>query len=932
MPLIAIQYFHIKIYFSLPPHTHAYPQRQKERESTMRIFARVQHRALALVSNDYCLTLRYVSEAQQCLIQYTPLSQTDLTGFEEIPDRTFLGLTGILSMKKTGLVFISVITDSVHVGSPRPGENIYKVKDVEFYCLNSSEFDTLTRQRFKSDHDWEKYDTEHPCSKIRRRLTSGFYYSRDFDLTNVLQERGLQLHDYEQMYGSFDRKFLWNHSVIEELLRFRDRIMENEKKYLDQSELIVLLIRGFVKTVQINGTSGNDLMTIISKVSCARQEDSLGLSGVDEDGHVSNYIESEILYCNQSNLFAYTQVRGNVPLFYEIENPFLSNKKITFTQSKELNELAFEKHFDSVFLKHGNVVVLNSLKSRGVEEELNNRFKYFLNKKNFTYIDINFTRDALKKSSDRLTYLLENALLEIGAFCYDIKQKVYIGKQLGVFRINSLNSMEKPGLIEKHISFNALELSLNEMGETEDHIQFYSDLKRRHDSLWDENNQALIAIYEKSLSKNWRKTFDGIASKVSLYDPFYDYISTELKKRSKEYSSASSISLLTGSFNVNGETPDQDISTWIHPFEAGGVNHDIVVIGLEEVVELTTSKMLVTDDTKKKFWATKIKRSLNTNGSKYSLVWSNQLGGIVLLLFVRDDQISQVKEINGMVKKTGFGGYSANKGGVAISFLYSSTRFCFLASHLAAGLENNEQRRNDYKTIARAIRFSHDRRIKDHDSIVWLGDFNYRILLPNEKVREMINSGRYTELFEYDQLNNQMIAGESFPYFNEMEIKFPPTYKFDKGTKTYDTSDKLRIPAWTDRIISRGSNLTQLSYNSAQDLTFSDHRPVYATFKAQVKIINEDLKHKLTKELYEIRKRQLDQNGINNVETLMLQQRNQAIENKLTLPPPSSDKSKWWITGGLQVKVNLEVPPNASVFNPLRPSNPFIPTDEPDFI
>ena len=64
-----------------------------------------------------------------------------------------------------------------------------------------------------------------------------------------------------------------------------------------------------------------------------------------------------------------------------------------------------------------------------------------------------------------------------------------------------------------------------------------------------------------------------------------------------------------------------------------------------------------------------------------------------------------------------------------------------------------------------------------------------------------------------------------------------------------DCSEKARIPAWCDRVLRKGSNLKQLSYNSAP-LRFSDHRPVYAAFQCTVTYIDESLKDKLSRQIY----------------------------------------------------------------------------------
>lgn len=74
------------------------------------------------------------------------------------------------------------------------------------------------------------------------------------------------------------------------------------------------------------------------------------------------------------------------------------------------------------------------------------------------------------------------------------------------------------------------------------------------------------------------------------------------------------------------------------------------------------------------------------------------------------------------------------------------------------------------------------------DAVVWLGDFNYRIGLGHDAARALVKRKDLATLYENDQLNLQMVAGLAFPFYSEARINFLPTYKFDVGTDTYDTS------------------------------------------------------------------------------------------------------------------------------------------------
>ena len=51
------------------------------------------------------------------------------------------------------------------------------------------------------------------------------------------------------------------------------------------------------------------------------------------------------------------------------------------------------------------------------------------------------------------------------------------------------------------------------------------------------------------------------------------------------------------------------------------------------------------------------------------------------------------------------------------------------------------------------------------------------------------------------------------------------------------------------------------------------------------------------------------------------------------VPPPSSDRRKWWLENNASSKAEIEKPPGEGwVLNPNRPTNPFVPTTEPDWI
>ncbi|PSR94813.1 Type IV inositol polyphosphate 5-phosphatase [Actinidia chinensis var. chinensis] len=246
-------------------------------------------------------------------------------------------------------------------------------------------------------------------------------------------------------------------------------------------------------------------------------------------------------------------------------------------------------------------------------------------------------------------------------------------------------------------------------------------------------------------------------------------------------------------------------------------------------------------------------RHSGQTNSRYCLVASKQMVGIFLSIWVKSDLRDSVRGMKVSCVGRGLMGYLGNKGSISISMSLHQTSFCFICSHLTSGeKEGDELRRNsDVMEILRKTRFPrvHDvgddnspQTILEHDRIIWLGDLNYRIALSYRSAKALVEMRNWRALLENDQLRIEQRRGRVFEGWNEGKIYFPPTYKYSNNSDRYAGDDmhpkeKRRTPAWCDRILWHGRGVHQLSYVRGES-RFSDHRPVYSVFLAEVESIN----------------------------------------------------------------------------------------------
>ncbi|THH26808.1 hypothetical protein EUX98_g7380 [Antrodiella citrinella] len=783
---------------------------------------------------------------------------------------------------------------------------------------------------------------EHPCAPLAKIISTGtFYYAQEpyWDLSSRLPQRLERDEAAARDVGTYDERFVWNEFIVRSLLDFRDRLDIAERADLDRCQFVVLAIQGYVGVFTLplpapptNGSPTVATLSLISRLGWKRAGTRFNTRGVDDDGNTANFVEKP--YSVQTNiaLATYSLVILGPLVFWEQQGLQTFGQKIQITRP-QASQPAFERHFAQLSQEYGYVHAVNLLGTKENEATLTSAYER-----------------SLRSAPD----LFGN---NVSFTNFDFHNMVKINGHDAIFQIFSL---DRTNFVQDIISRVMLEQYLTLIRREWLHS---GTLWSYHRELWAENGDSLSRIYagtgalNTSYTRSGKRTLAGVLSdatksvsrayinnfqdkgkqvaidmflgnlstqtQVTIFDPIHDLVDDAMHRRLEEYSTTQACTMFAGTWNLNGRPPSSEsLLPWLFPRD-NVPEPDILVLGFQEIVPLTAQQIVQTDPEKRRIWENKITTTLARRPdpkSEYILLRSHQLVGTALLVFVKKELTAVIRNVEAASHKTGLRGMSGNKGAVGIRLDYYDTSFCFITAHLAAGHSNVEERNTDYRTITSGLHFLRGKTIDSHQNIVWLADTNYRIDLENEHVRFLAQTDDYDALLAADQLKQVIDSRAAFIDYIEGPLLFKPTYKYDLGTENYDSSEKARIPAWTDRILYKGDAL-DLSVYSRAELKGSDHRPVFALFRASVRIIDHALRTMLAGVLFE-----------NVTSTAPGEKLDEKLANlafstngRPDLPPPSSDDAAWWDDAD---HPNGVVPPER--MTDLRPqSTPYNPFDSP---
>ncbi|NWR09641.1 SHIP1 phosphatase, partial [Paradoxornis webbianus] len=356
----------------------------------------------------------------------------------------------------------------------------------------------------------------------------------------------------------------------------------------------------------------------------------------------------------------------------------------------------------------------------------------------------------------------------------------------------------------------------------------------------------LVIVLETEKEKTQRKEY--VFSDSKKREGFCQLLQ-QMKNKHSEQPEPDMITIFIGTWNMGAAPPPKKITSWFlskgqgrtRDDTADYIPHDIYVIGTQE------------DPQGEKEWLETLRQSLQEITSiSFKVIAIHTLWNIRIVVLAKPEHENRISHICTANVKTGIANTLGNKGAVGVSFMFNGTSFGFVNSHLTSGSEKKHRRNQNYMNILRFLTLG-DKKLSPFNithrftHLFWLGDLNYRVEQPPmeaENIIQKIRQQQYPELLAFDQLLLERRDQKVFLQFEEEEITFAPTYRFERGTrekyaytKQKATGMKYNLPSWCDRVLWKSYPMVHVvcqSYGCTTDIMTSDHSPVFATFEVGV--------------------------------------------------------------------------------------------------
>lgn len=255
------------------------------------------------------------------------------------------------------------------------------------------------RERQVHDPDEDKF-----ILILKTFIKSGpMYFSYSIDLTNSFQRQS-QHDSAASLWQRADDRFFWNRFVSSDLIDYRNMGARGQPGPQPGADPYILpVIFGMLEIHPTNFKGTPLTIVLITRRSRYRGGTRYFSRGIDEDGHVSNYNETEqVVILNDSGagmsgftggnnmqthktesremqIMAYVQTRGSVPVYWAEINTLSYTPKLQI-RGIDTASPAAAAHFDEQVRIYGDNYLVNLVNQKGREQRVKEAYEQVVQK------------------------------------------------------------------------------------------------------------------------------------------------------------------------------------------------------------------------------------------------------------------------------------------------------------------------------------------------------------------------------------------------------------------------------------------------------------------------------------------------------------------------------------------------------------------------
>lgn len=689
--------------------------------------------------------------------------------------------------------------------------------------------------------------------EVGKLLACGkFYFSYPsngaaFDILVSAQQQGKDL----------QTQFCWNRGLYAYMKQFG----------VDCSKWLFRIMCGNVDIQTVYSGEKQAKLCLISRLNCERAGTRYNVRGVNDEGHVGNFVETEQAIYVDSSVSSFVQIRGSVPLFWE--QPGLQTTggyRIKLSRGYFCSHPAFERHFEWCLLHYGPLLCINLLGTRNMELMLTTAFQEHFAQLSPAYcaemVCFDYHQHCKGGPQSRLalcSVLLPLAQDFLAAHGFFQASSGHTERnQTGVMRANCLDCLDRTNAVQTFFGLHLLPQLLSAVG-----LSTKSSMLSRFEQLlsqaWTHNGDAISRMYTGTKAMEGRtKLRDGARSvQRTILSNFLDSskqeaiemllfgnaFSGELGQKVRallalpdalapvpfkqamvdrwyHYTVPEKLRVCIGTWNVNGGKhirsvalrKDQSMHDWLldAPFIAGAVKEFPEEFMAPPDVFAIGFQELVG------LTASNIVSASATNRREWGMELQKVLSRDEPYELLTAEQLVGVclyifirPKLIPYVRDVGVVSVKTGMSGKAGNKGAVAIRFLLHSTSICfvcahfAAHQTKIMERNQDFTEIFKRVQFSQGPLDSHDYIFWCGDLNYRVDLPTSLAKDHIAHRHWDRLHKFDQLIKQKKLKRVFRGFIEGELNFAPTYKYDEFSDDYDTSEKCRTPAWCDRVLWR---------------------------------------------------------------------------------------------------------------------------------